>query len=479
MAARVLVVDDEDILCEALARGLSALGFDTKAELSAEAALHVAADEELDAVVTDVVMSGMNGLELCQRLHESRPELPVIIMTALGNQDAAVAALRAGAYDFLPKPVEIEALTDAVRRAVAYRRERAELERLPAALLAPSEVPALVGHCAGIRRLRRQIGEVASADAAVLVRGESGTGKEVVARALHERSHRAGGPFVALNCAAIPEGLLESQLFGHVEGAFTDARRTQPGLLQQANGGTLFLDEIGEMPMPLQAKLLRAVEHRRVRPVGALAEVSFDARLVSATNRDLEAAVRQRLFRKDLYYRLNVVELELPPLRQRGEDVLLLAQCFVEAFAALTGKAVQGFSSGVAQVLRRHRWPGNVRELQNVVHHAVLLTRHRQLTVEDLPLAVRQGRGLELVPLPETVIRAVSEQHRGGTDLRSLEQVERAHILHVLEAVAGNRSMAARVLGLDRRTLYRKLRSYGVPRGGLELPSSGKADDEE
>jgi two-component system response regulator HydG len=286
-----------------------------------------------------------------------------------------------------------------------------------------------------------------------LILGESGTGKEVVARALHRRSRRRDKPFVAINCAALPDALLESELFGHVKGAFTEARSDRKGLFAQAEGGTLLLDEIGEMPLSMQVKLLRALEENKIRPVGGERELPFDVRLITATNRDLETEVEEGRFRQDLFFRINVLQLDLPPLRSRGTDILLLSQSFIELLAARSGKKVVGLSESVAEKLLAYAWPGNVRELRNVIERAVALTRHDKLTMEDLPEKIRDYRSSQVVI--------------GGNDpgeLAPLEEVERRYILHVLEVVGGNRTLAARTLGLDRKTLYRKLRQYGVLR---------------
>jgi two-component system response regulator HydG len=295
------------------------------------------------------------------------------------------------------------------------------------------------------------VDRVAETDASVLITGESGTGKELVARAIHDRSRRKAGPFVAVNCAAVAETLLESELFGHVRGAFTDAKQGRAGLFVEANNGTFFLDEIGELPLGLQPKLLRALQERRVRPVGGNAEVPFDARLVTATNRDLETAVEDGRFRGDLFYRIDVVHVPVPPLRARGTDVLLLAQHFAQYFAGTFAKEVKGLSPAVAEKLLAYPWPGNVRELGNAIERAVALTRSLNLQVEDLPEKIRDHR------VSEFVVSSFDP-----TELVPLEEVERRYILRVLEAVHGNRTMAAQTLGLDRKTLYRKLKGYGV-----------------
>jgi two-component system response regulator HydG len=285
----------------------------------------------------------------------------------------------------------------------------------------------------------------------VLLTGESGTGKELVARTIHRHSRRSAGPFVAVNCAAIPETLLESELFGHAKGAFTDARQERQGLFARAERGTLFLDELGELPLTMQVKLLRALEERAVRPVGSDREVRIDVRVISATNRDLETAIEERRFREDLYYRINVIQIELPPLRARGADVLTLAQHFLNTFAAGMNKPVAGIHETTAEKLLAYPWPGNVRELRNVIERAVALTTASRILVHDLPEKVREYRARQLV---------LDADDPAG--LAPLEQVERRYILHVLESAAGNRTQAAQILGLDRKTLYRKLKQYGV-----------------
>ncbi|MGI9518276.1 MAG: sigma-54 interaction domain-containing protein, partial [Pirellulaceae bacterium] len=296
-----------------------------------------------------------------------------------------------------------------------------------------------------------QLERVADSDASILLTGESGTGKELVARTIHQKSGRAGKPFVAVNCGALPEALLESELFGHVKGAFTDARSDRKGLFVEAHGGTLFLDEIGEMPVSMQVKLLRALEENQVRPVGGNQEIEIDVRLLSATNLDLASAIEENRFREDLYYRINVIQLELPPLRSRGTDVLKIAQHFVEHFAERSGKAVTGVSDQAAKRLLDYSWPGNIRELRNAMERAVTLTGHEQIVVEDLADKIRNYQSRQFLV--------------DGTDpaeLLPMEEIERRYVLHVLDSVEGNKSTAARILGLDRKTLYRKLKQYGV-----------------
>ena len=402
-------------------------------------------------------MPGMDGLEFCSRLAANRPDMPVIVMTAFGNLESAIAAIRAGAYDFVTKPIEMELLAVILRRAVERRELQRQIHSLRETVQRAGRFEDLLGQSPPMRKLYDQLAQIAESEASVLIRGESGTGKEVVARALHQHGTRREKPFVAVNVAALPDTLLESELFGHTKGAFTDARNDRKGLFALAEGGTLFLDEIGEMPLTTQPKLLRALEEGRVRPIGSEKEVAVNVRVLAATNRNLETAVEEGRFRKDLYYRINVIQIDLPPLRARGADTLLLAQHFIELYAARARKKIEGLSEGVAEKLLAYNWPGNVRELRNVVERAVALTRWDKLTVEDLPEKVREFRSSHVVI--------------GGSDpgeLLPLEEIERRYILHVLECVQGNRTLAAKTLGLDRKTLYRKLRQYGVLRDGDE-----------
>ena len=448
---RVLVVDDVQSMCEMLAERLPPLGFEVVWRTSGDEALALLATTDVDAVVTDLNMQGMSGLELCDRIVAGRPDVPVIVITAFGNLDTAVAAIRAGAYDFIVKPFDIKVLALSLERAVEHRRLRAEVKRLRRTVEESRRFGELLGTSAAIQAVYMLLDQVAPSESSVLVTGETGSGKELVARALHERSRRRGGPFVAINCAAVPEALIESELFGHARGAFTDARAARTGLMAQANGGTLFLDEIGDLPLPLQPKLLRVLQERRVRPVGGDAEVALDFRLVCATNQDLESAVEEKRFREDLYFRVNVITVKLPPLRARGGDVLLLAQHFVDCDAAKAGKPVTGISPEAARLLLAYPWPGNVRELQNCIERALALARYDQITVDDLPEKIRAHRRSHVVVAADD-----------PSELPSLEEMERRYILRVMETVAGNKTLAAQILKVGRKTLYRKLAQYAA-----------------
>jgi two-component system response regulator HydG len=440
----ILVADDDPETCELTEAGLSQRGYRVKWRLSAEGALELLDQDDYAVLLVDIHMDGMSGLELCRAALAKRPDLVVIVMTGFGTLDHAVGAMRAGAYDFVTKPVSMDALTMIVERAVQHRRMRDELRRLRRRV-ETHELPNVVGESDGMRRMADLVARVAQTDANVLITGESGTGKELVARALHERSNRTG-PFLAINCAALPENLLESELFGHARGAFTDARAPRSGLLVEADHGTLFLDEIGDMPLGMQAKILRALQERSVRPLGSTNEVPFDARIVTATNRDLDRDVQEKRFREDLYYRINVVRIDVPPLRSRGNDILVLAQHFMRRAAEKSGKSVSRIGHAVADRLMNYQWPGNVRELENCMEAAVAVARFDEVTPDDLPAKIREHRLTEVYALSTD-----------PTDLPPMRVVEERYIQKVLEAVSGNKTLAAKVLGFDRRTLYRKL----------------------
>jgi two-component system response regulator HydG len=446
VSPRVLVVDDERAMCDVLVEELSHRGFTAVARTSADDASALLLDEEFSVVVTDVNMKGTSGLTLCERIVQNRPDIPVIVITAFGSIETAVATLRAGAFDFLTKPFDMAQLAQAIDRALQDRELRAEVKRLRAAVREAPQFEDMVGTSDAMKQVCAIVERVADSDATVLITGETGTGKELVARALHRRSARAQGPLVTINCAALPENLLESELFGHVRGAFTDARADRKGLLVQAHGGTVLLDEVAEMPPGMQSKLLRALETRSARAVGGSDEIPFDVRLVAATNKDLPTLIDEARFREDLFYRINVVQIELPPLRARAGDVLLLAQSFLDRLTSKKGGGATRFSKAAAERLLGYAWPGNIRELRNCVERAFALARFEEIVVDDLPPQVRDYK-------PSHVIVAASDP----TELVPLAEVEARYIARVLEAVGGNKRQAASILGLDRATLYRKL----------------------
>jgi len=448
VTGRILVVDDDRGMRELIEEDLARHGHTVLTAGGGTQALELLRHEDVDAVLTDLNMPGVGGIELCSVLQAERPELPVVIITAFGSLETAISALRAGAYDFVTKPIDLDLLAHTMNRAVQHFQLGQTLGRLQDEVRRTRGRETLLGESRAIREVQDLIARIAPLDSSVLITGESGTGKELVARALHEQSPRRDNSFIAVNCAALPETLLESELFGHERGAFTDARTTRRGLFLEASGGTLLLDEVGELPLPLQPKLLRVLEERKIRPVGSNREHPCDVRIVAATHRDLEDAIRQGTFREDLFYRLNVLTIDLPPLRARGNDVLLLAQAFVDEFSTRFHQGVKGIVEPAATRLLSHNWPGNIRELRNVIERAVALSRHDRLTAEDLPDRLRQP----------VAGRALPPGIGDSEHLLPLADMEQLYLQHVLETVGDNRTLAAKILGIDRKTLYRKLK---------------------
>ena len=438
-------------MCDTLATGLRPRGFEVDWRTSGEEAMLALREQEYDVVVTDLQMPGLSGIQLCEQITSNWPDALVVVITAFGSLDTAIGAIRAGAYDFLTKPFEFQQLAMVLQRAVKLRSLEREIKRLRDTVEGrDGKRPELLGESRPMRQLASLLDRIGDSNASVLITGESGTGKELVARALHAQS-RPEGAFVAINCAAMPESLLESELFGHVRGAFTDAKSDHEGLFRLSSGGTIFLDEIGEMPAGLQAKLLRTLQERKVRPVGGDREFSFDSRVISATNRDLESEVESGRFREDLFFRLNVIQVAVPPLRSRGRDILLLAQRFLERFAKRAGKETRVISEPAVEKLLAYQWPGNVRELENCMERAVTMTQHDHILIDDLPEKVRDYKVSHVI--------AASDD---PADLVTMEEVERRYIRRVLELVGGNKSQAAKILGFDRKTLYRRIERYQI-----------------
>lgn len=448
LPGRILVIDDDQALCDLLEEDLCRRGHRIWTALKVADGRELLHQQEIDIVLTDLNMPGTSGIEFCGELHNNRPDLPVVIMTAFGSLETAIAALRAGAYDFVTKPVDLDLLNISLKRALQHRHLQEKVRLLKEQVRRQQPDDELLGESPGLQNIKQQIVRIADLDTSVLISGESGTGKELVARSLHRQSKRHEGPFVAINCAALPENLLESELFGHVRGAFTDARETRKGLFLEASGGTLLLDEIAELPLALQPKLLRVLEDHKIRPLGGSREIECDVRVLAASHRNLEERVATGRFRSDLFYRLNVIELELPPLRDRGNDILLLASKFIQQLGQRFNKSVVGLAQPAAACLLAYPWPGNVRELRNVIERALALTRHDQLTVEDLPEQIRRPNGK--VPLSTSLV--------DEGNIVTLDEMERRYIQQVLEQLEDNRTLAARLLGIDRKTLYRKLK---------------------
>jgi two-component system response regulator HydG len=446
MNGTILIVDDEEDTAALLCDLLRKRGFDVAAVSSGQQCLEQLRGHPADVVMTDVQMPGMSGIELCATLRERHPDLLPIIITGQHDLETAIAAIRAGAFDFIVKPLKIEAVELAISRTLEHLALKREVKRLRAVVHRDETIDGIAGNSRAIRAMVEMIQRVASSDASVLISGESGTGKELVARALHHLSPRRDRPFVAVNCAAMPASLLESELFGHVRGAFTDAKHDRRGLFVSAVGGTILLDEIGDMPIEMQVKLLRVLQERTIRPVGGDQEIPVEVRVLSSSNRDLETEVHEKRFREDLFYRINVVQISVPSLRDRTGDVLPLAQHFLNQIAVRSKKPVRGISPAVARLLVDYDWPGNVRELENCMERAIALCRLDEITVDDLPVRVQHHRSSKIVLAADV-----------SDGLPPMGEMERRYIGQVLQAVGGNKTRAAQMLGMDRRTLYRRL----------------------
>jgi DNA-binding NtrC family response regulator len=462
--AVILIVDDDDAMRDYLRDELEREGFRVVGAANGRAGLERVKQGGIDLVVSDVKMPDLDGLDLLREIRAVEPSPYVITITAFGSIDTAIRAVKLGAYDYVTKPFELDQLLVTIEKALGERELRSEVNRLRAEVARRDRLDNMIGRSVAMQEIFSLIRRVSASGANVLITGESGTGKELVARAIHAGSPRKGRPFVAVNCAAIPDTLLESELFGYKRGAFTDARTDRPGLVVEADGGTLFLDEIAELPVALQPKLLRMLQEREVRPLGANRPERVDVRLIAATNRDIEARLKTGEMREDLYYRLNVIQLQIPPLRARTEDLLPLAEHFLGRSAERSGKPLHAFSEAAKKVLLGYHWPGNVRELENVVERAVALCERDIVGPEDLPPAMRERRNQD---------RLAAALAQGLT----LEQLEREYIERVLDAEGGNKTRAAQRLGLDRKTLYRKLEEYAAsPRGaGSGPPGEGTA----
>jgi DNA-binding NtrC family response regulator len=440
--ARILIVDDDVETCRLIAELVAADGRELHQCQTPGKAIELARKEQFDLVISDINLNeATSGLDVLKAFKEANPDGEVVLISGFGTLETAVQAVRAGAFDYISKPFNIGEVRATVARALSRDRKPADAQQ------APTDVPpeGIVGRTAAMLAVYKQIAYASDSTAPVLVQGESGTGKELVAQAIHAHSTRAGRAFVAINCGAVTETLLESELFGHVRGAFTGAVADRKGVFEQAHGGTVFLDEIGDMPPAMQVKLLRVLQDGEIRPVGGSRAVNTDARVVAATNVDLDRAVAEQRFRQDLFYRLSVIVIRIPPLRERREDIPLLIEQFVRNATTRSGRHAV-ISPEAVVALTSYRWPGNVRELENTIERLVVFSRGR----------------IELADLPEAVLAAPSLEERMIQDLPTLDELERRYLVHVLDAVGGNRSRAAEALGIDRRTLYRMAERLGV-----------------
>ena len=457
MNAQILIADDDEVSCQLFAETLEGEGYRVKQVFSGDQALSSLAEYTFELLIIDVRMPGTSGLEVTRIVHEKYPCLPIIVMTAFGSIETAVEAIHEGAFDFISKPMHLAELKNTVSKALAQR----SLQRRAGKSAGESDEPSqqlskIIGKTPAMLEVYKTVARVAPTKSTVLILGESGTGKEMIARAIHEHSPRANRPFVAVDCGALTETILESELFGHVRGAFTGAMADKKGVFEEAQGGTCFLDEIGGISPNLQARLLRVLQEHEIRRVGGKDWLPIDVRVVAATNYNLTDAVKSGQFRQDLYFRLNVVAIELPPLRQRKEDIPLLAQHFLKHYSEDNGKTISTISDKAMDLLCSYSWPGNIRELENAIEQAVALSYQPVLTPEDLPRDVRDQAALTFR----------SEASRDGqfmlADTPSLEEVKKRYVLHVLERTQGNVSATARILNVDRRSLYRMLARYKI-----------------
>ena len=451
----ILVVDDEAGVRSSLTGILADEGYEVEAVESGEQCLAAIAARRFDLVLLDVWLPGADGLEILGRLHETDAELPVVMISGHGTIETAVRAVRLGARDFVEKPLSLEKTLLAVRNALEQRRLEVEVRTLKRQL---DQRYVMVGESAALQGLRAEIAQAAPSSARAFIFGENGTGKELVARAIHAQSSRATAPFVEVNCAAIPEELIESELFGHTKGAFTGALAARKGKFELADGGTLFLDEIGDMSLKTQAKVLRALQEQRIEPVGGTGSVAIDVRVIAATNKDLEEEIKRGSFRDDLYFRLNVIPFRVPPLRERREDIPLLARHFVEVLSAEHGRRPKPLTSEALEVLSRLPWPGNVRELRNIIERLVIMTPGEQIEPRHFPASFLEAQ-------PDEVASALDAAEASGAPrplATAREEFERQFILRRYHECGGNMSRTAEALGVERSNLYRKMKAYGL-----------------
>lgn len=446
--ARVLAIDDEATMLEWLKTILENDGYEVRAAMNAGRGEELFRAWKPDAVVTDLMLPDLDGVELLKRFKAAHADTEVIVLTGHGSVPKAVEAIRAGAYSFVEKPTEPDTLIAMLEKAVERRELRSENQQLKQQLSGPFKIASIVGKSREMHSLLDMVTNVAPSDANCLIQGENGTGKELIANALHAHSKRVKGPFIKVNCAAIPKDLIESELFGYKKGSFTGALSDKEGLFEMAEGGSLLLDEIGEMPSYLQTKLLRVLQEREFRPIGSDRIVHVDFRLVCATNIDVDAALRDNKLREDLYFRINTITFKVPPLRERTEDIPLLCEYFLEKFRVQYQRNVRGIAATAYHVLNRHRWPGNVRELENVIERGVLVAKGPEITVEDLPDSVRQDA-------PATTEFALPPH-------RTLAEIEKMAIVQTLQRTGWNKQEAAQILGLYRPTLYSKMKKHAI-----------------
>ncbi len=444
MPHKIIVIDDEESMCSFMAIMLHKEGYDVVTCTDSSLAVEKIKDGCFDLVISDMMMPGLSGIELLTEVKKDNPNQPFIVMTAFASVESAIDAMRKGASDYLTKPFKVDEIKITIEKVISHHQVVIENRSLKKKLALSEDLDSFIGVSGEVTKLKDMIRQIARADSTVLLKGESGTGKDLLARAIHALSTRGSGPMISINCAAIPETLLESELFGHGKGAFTGAIKAKDGLFKVAQGGTFFLDEIGNTSLAIQVKLLRVLEERRITPIGETVPIPIDVRLICATNADLESEVKSGRFRADLFYRLNVIPISIPPLRDRIDDIPLLVDHFVEQFCSKHGVTKKEVATGLYEMLATYAWPGNVRELENSIERAVLFCTENQLTPESFPENIRSGKQESIV---------------GTADPKTptLESIESAYIQWVLQQSDGNKSKTARKLGIDTSTLYRKL----------------------
>ena len=449
MSGKILVVDDEKSMCDFMEIMLSKEGYEVETTVSGSEAIQRTSSSEYDLIIADLMMPEMSGLELLKKIKKGRPGQDMIVMTAFASVDTAIEAMREGALDYITKPFKVDEIKLVIEKSVSRQKLTEENSRLKQQLKKDFSFSNFIGQSDGIVKLKKLAAKVSAIDSTVLVRGESGTGKDLIAKAIHAASGRASGPFVTINCAALPETLLESELFGYKKGAFTGAIKDKDGLFKMAHGGTFFLDEVGNTSPAIQVKLLRVLEDKIITPVGDTRPIEVDVRLIAATNADLEEDVKGGKFRSDLFYRLNVIPLHIPALRERPDDLQLLADHFIRKYCKRNKVDPKTLSQGALEALNKYNWPGNVRELENCIERAVLFSRGDEIDVDDFPTKIVEGT-------PQAIVSSEAPE------TPTLESIEKAYIYYIMNQAKGKKAKAAKLLGIDNSTLYRKLERYKI-----------------
>ncbi len=447
MPGRILVVDDEQSMCDFMEIMLKKEGYEVATSVSGHEAVQMASSDNYDLIIADLMMPEMSGLELLKKVKSARPEQDFLVMTAFASVDTAIEAMKEGALDYISKPFKVDEIRLVIEKSVKNHNLKKENKELKEKIQKDTSFDNFVGQSEEVSKLKKLAQKVSATDSTVLIRGESGTGKDLIAKAIHSSSERSTGPFITINCAALPETLLESELFGYKKGAFTGAIKDKDGLFKVADGGTFFLDEIGNTSPAIQVKLLRVLEDKIITPVGDTRPVEVDVRLIAATNADLEEDVKGGRFREDLFYRLNVIPIQIPPLRERTEDIPILANHFISAFCQRSNLDLKILTPEALEVLRKYNWPGNVRELENCIERAVLLSRAGNIDVPDFPSKITE----------ENTKSIISEDKPENP---TLESIEKAYIYYIMNQTKGKKTKAAKLLGIDNSTLYRKLQRY-------------------